>query len=125
MLHEFCQHLSLCHSVLVDVDKEAGTRNFLASSPDEMALIEGAKWGGYNFAARNSQYLGIENAHFKGKEIYEVLHEFPFDSDRKRMSVVIKKRNDKKIVLLSKGADSVMFPRLSGLSPKEMNEVDD
>ena len=54
MLHEFCQHLALCHSVLVDVDKDAGTRNFLSSSPDEIALIEGAKWGGYAFAARNS-----------------------------------------------------------------------
>jgi phospholipid-transporting ATPase len=125
MLHEFCQHLSLCHSVLVDVDKEAGTRNFLASSPDETALIEGAKWGGYAFAARNSQYVGIENAHSKGKEIYELLHEFPFDSDRKRMSVILRKRNDKNIVLLSKGADSVMFPRIGGLSPKELNEADD
>ena len=125
MLHEFCLHLSLCHSILVDVDKEAGTRNFLSSSPDEMALIEGAKWGGYAFAARNSQYVGIENAHTKGKEIYELLHEFPFDSDRKRMSVLLRKRNDKKILLLSKGADSVMFPRIGGLSPKELNEADD
>ena len=117
MLHEFCQHLALCHSVIVDVNKEKNTRNFMASSPDETALIEGAKWGGYQFAARSSQYVGIENAHTKGKEIYEVLHEFPFDSDRKRMSVVVRKRNDKKIIVLCKGADSVLFPRLSGLSP--------
>ncbi len=69
--------------------------------------------------------MGIENAHTKGKEIFEVLHEFPFDSDRKRMSVILRKRNDKKIFLLSKGADSVMFPRIGGLSPKELNEADD
>lgn len=54
MLHEFCQHLALCHSVIVDVNKEKNTRNFMSSSPDEMALIEGAKWGGYQFAARSS-----------------------------------------------------------------------
>ena len=59
--------------MIVDINKEAGTRNFLASSPDEIALIEGGKWGGYAFAARNSQYVGIENAHTKSKEIYEVL----------------------------------------------------
>jgi magnesium-transporting ATPase (P-type) len=47
MLHEFCLHLALCHSVVIDVDKEKNTRNFLSSSPDETALIEGAKWGGY------------------------------------------------------------------------------
>jgi magnesium-transporting ATPase (P-type) len=41
------------------------------------------------------------------------------------MSVVVRKRNDKKIILLCKGADSVIFPRLSGLSPTEMAEIDD
>jgi hypothetical protein len=41
------------------------------------------------------------------------------------MSVLLRKRNDKKIILLSKGADSVMFPRIGGLSPKELNEADD
>jgi phospholipid-transporting ATPase len=95
MLHEFCHHLSLCHTILVDVNKDLNTRSFQASSPDELALVEGAKWGGYKFAARNSQFVGIENAHIKGKEIYEVLHEFPFDSERKRMSVLLRKRNDK------------------------------
>lgn len=125
MLHEFCQHISLCHSILVDFNKEKNTRNFLASSPDELALIEGGKWGGYNFAARNAQYVGIENAHTKGKEIFEVLQEFPFDSDRKRMSVVVRKRNDKQIILLTKGSDSVMFPRIGGLSPKELAAADD
>lgn len=73
ILHEFCHHLSLSHSVMVDVNKELNTRNFLASSPDEIALIEGGKWGGYAFAARNAEYVGIENAHTKSKEIYEIL----------------------------------------------------
>jgi magnesium-transporting ATPase (P-type) len=105
MLHEFCQHLALCHSILVDVNKEKGARNFLASSPDEIALIEGGKWGGYAFAARNAQYVGLENAHTKSKEIFEVLQEFPFDADRKRMSVLVRKRNDSRMYLLSKGAE--------------------
>lgn len=54
-----------------------------------------------------------------------MLQEFPFDSDRKRMSVVVRKRNDKQIILLSKGSDSVMFPRIGGLSPKELAAADD
>jgi magnesium-transporting ATPase (P-type) len=68
---------------------------------------------------------GIYGISTQGKEIYELLHEFPFDSDRKRMSVILRKRNDKKIILLSKGADSVMFPRIGGMSPQELNEADD
>lgn len=54
-----------------------------------------------------------------------MLQEFPFDADRKRMSVLVRKRNDSRLFLLSKGAESVMFPRISGLSPKEMSQVDD
>ena len=73
MLKEFCHHLSLSHSIIVDVNKQLNTKNFLASSPDELALIEGAKWGGYTFAARNKTYVGLENAHNKSKEIYEIL----------------------------------------------------
>jgi magnesium-transporting ATPase (P-type) len=73
LVKEFCHHLSLSHSIIVDINKQLNTKNFLASSPDEMALIEGGKWGGYTFAARNATYVGIENAHTKSKEIYEVL----------------------------------------------------
>jgi magnesium-transporting ATPase (P-type) len=69
--------------------------------------------------------VGLENGHTKGKDIYEILHEFPFDSDRKRMSVIARKRNDKQIILLSKGADTIMLPRISGLSPKELSEADE
>lgn len=41
------------------------------------------------------------------------------------MSVIVRKKNDKRIMLLSKGADNVMFPRISGLSPLEMGQADD
>lgn len=74
-------------------------------------MIEGARIGGYNYAARNVNMIGIENTHKKQKEVWEVLHEFPFDSTRKRMSYILRKRGDKEIVMMSKGADSIMLPR--------------
>lgn len=43
-------------------------------------------------------------------ESYEVNCEFPFDSDRKRMSVIV--TCDGKHTLMTKGADNVMIPRL-------------
>ena len=37
--------------------------------------------------------------------------EFPFDSDRKRMSVLVRDLQSGKVLLMTKGADSVMIPR--------------
>ena len=42
---------------------------------------------------------------------FEVHAEFPFDSDRKRMSLVISNRG--KHYLMTKGADSIMLPRIN------------
>lgn len=55
-------------------------------------------------------------------ESYDVLIEFPFDSTRKRMSVVIK--DGSKYALLTKGADNIMKPRIQW-KPKEKETVDD
>jgi P-type E1-E2 ATPase len=51
----------------------------------------------------------LHNEFSKKQETYEVLAEFPFDSDRKRMSVIVKYEN--KHILMTKGADNVMIPR--------------
>jgi len=42
---------------------------------------------------------------------YEILKEFPFDSDRKRMTLIVKHNNQ--YLLLSKGADSIMLSRIN------------
>jgi len=43
-------------------------------------------------------------------EEYEILKEFPFDSDRKRMTLIVKHRG--KYYLMCKGADSIMLKRV-------------
>ena len=50
-------------------------------------------------------------------EKYQVLAEFPFDSTRKRLSLIV--RNGSKIVLMCKGADSIILPRVAFRTPKE------
>ncbi len=49
---------------------------------------------------------------FNGETIYEVKRKMEFNSDRKRMSVIIRDPADKKIKLLIKGADSIILDRL-------------
>jgi phospholipid-translocating ATPase len=42
-------------------------------------------------------------------EIYEILRVLEFDSDRKRMSVIVRRESDGKIINFMKGADMVMI----------------
>lgn len=51
----------------------------------------------------------IHNSFTNSKEDYEILAEMPFDSTRKRMSLLV--RFQGKILMMSKGADSILIPR--------------
>lgn len=51
----------------------------------------------------------IHNSFINSKEDYEILAEMPFDSTRKRMSLLV--RFQGKILMMSKGADSILIPR--------------
>ncbi len=45
-------------------------------------------------------------------EIWELLLELPFDSTRKRMSVIVMPKGDKdNIMVMTKGADNIILPR--------------
>jgi magnesium-transporting ATPase (P-type) len=48
----------------------------------------------------------------KRKEAFKVIAEFPFDSDRKRMSILVKDE-DGAYILYTKGADMVMLDRIN------------
>ena len=57
------------------------------------------------------------------KHSFEVLRKMDFNSDRKRMSVLLKDPTDNQIKLLIKGADSIIKSRLDmDQYPKDMRE---
>ena len=106
--------LGLCHTVVIDGKK--GTYN--AASPDELAIVNAAKQFGYEFLGLDKQdnlLLRIGG----GKDVlrYQLLNVCEFNSNRKRMSVIIK-TPDGKYMLMCKGADSVITDRLSEESLK-------
>ena len=54
-----------------------------------------------------------------GEELrFKLLNTLEFNSTRKRMSVVIKDMQTNEILLLSKGADSIMLPLISDQDQK-------
>ena len=74
---------------------------------------------GYEMISRSSEDITIFNKILNRNETFEVLWELPFTSDRKRMSMIV--RDGDKIMLYSKGADSIMLPRVKLHSEEDMD----
>ncbi|KAK5877887.1 hypothetical protein CesoFtcFv8_025349 [Champsocephalus esox] len=108
---EFLTVMAVCHTVVPE--REENGIIYQASSPDEGALVKGAKGQGFVFTARTPRSVIIEA---RGKEMsYELLNVLEFSSNRKRMSVVVRTPTGR-LRLYCKGADNVIFERLTEAS---------
>lgn len=105
---DFALFMALCHTVLVE-ETERGTA-YNASSPDELALVNAAKLFGFEFSGRDEEGNVIVKI-FNERKVFKLLNVLEFNSERKRMSVIVKDSNNK-IMLYCKGADNVIFERL-------------
>ncbi|CAI5519099.1 unnamed protein product [Closterium sp. Naga37s-1] len=96
------------------VDGEAV--RFLAESPDEAAFVVAAKRLGFLFLGRQGNELKVREYGACWSVVqdrsYELLNTLEFTSHRKRMSVVVR-TPEGRLLLLCKGADSVIMDRLS------------
>lgn len=109
-VNEFLWHLSLNHTIVTERVSE-GQWRLSASSPDEQALVAMAKKYGFEFLHRSPGKATIKIRSGETVE-YDILNVLEFNSTRKRMSVVVQDPETREIKILSKGADSVIFPRL-------------
>ncbi|CAL5197273.1 unnamed protein product [Lathyrus oleraceus] len=116
IIQKFFRLLAVCHTALPEVDKETGNVLYEAESPDEAAFVIAARELGFEFYKRTQTSLSTyELDPVSGKKmerVYKILNVLEFNSSRKRMSVIVKD-DEGKILLLCKGADSVMFERLA------------
>lgn len=97
--------IGLCHSVIVSAD------GYSSESPDEEALVKTIAKLGVKFIDRipdESMTIEINEERIT----YEHLATIEFDSNRKRMSVIVRDRNGD-ILLFTKGADTVMLDLFS------------
>jgi phospholipid-transporting ATPase len=119
---EFLTLMAICHTVIPehptsndDVDGIFNSSNkheilYHAASPDERALVDGAKKFGFIFHTRTPEFVEFDA--LNNTERYEILNVLEFTSTRKRMSVIA--RNSRgEIKLYCKGADTVIFERLA------------
>jgi magnesium-transporting ATPase (P-type) len=114
-IHSLIKHMSMCHTVFVNKDSEEGGKweqAYEAASPDELGLVLGASSLGCTFKERTRDNIKIHISYTKSDEEYEILHEFPFTSDRQRQSMLTKRVGSDTIVLMMKGADDTMIKRL-------------
>lgn len=108
---KFMLALAVCHTVVTEPDAEDERLNdFKAESPDEAALVSVARDLGFVFKLRNRNSIELEV--YGEVRRFEVLHVIGFTSARKRMSCIVRDENGV-LLLICKGADSVIYQRLS------------
>ena len=122
MVTEFMKVLSLAHMCAVETftNKEGTKEKFYnGPSPDEVALVEYASYMGFDCNKSDKDFIEMTNNNISTG--YEVFRKMDFNSDRKRMSVLLRDPSDDQIKLLIKGADSIIKSRLDmNQFPKDM-----
>ena len=145
-VNEFCTLLSICHNVLPNFSNEnkdgtkgagvgckkdhihaqelscAGAIQYLAQSPDELALVEAALEFQYFFHSIVPARFDFHSRFIQGNRItvnihgehqhFDIFEVLEFDSTRKRMSIIAYDHRDKLIKLYTKGADNIIRERL-------------
>eukprot|EP01016_Furgasonia_blochmanni_P002413 TRINITY_DN10948_c0_g1_i1.p1 TRINITY_DN10948_c0_g1~~TRINITY_DN10948_c0_g1_i1.p1 ORF type:complete len:1143 (+),score=254.78 TRINITY_DN10948_c0_g1_i1:224-3652(+) len=107
-LKEVLLHLALCHTIITEM--KDGDIAYNAASPDELALINFARFAG-------AKYMGTDDDNnmvvdFLGKTYrYKLLKTLEFNSTRKRMSVIVQDDMGQ-YLLFCKGADSIILERM-------------
>ena len=118
-LNAFFTVLGLCHTAIAARNKDTDAIEYRAQSPDEAALVQAAADVGFVFMGKDKEMLSLKTPFSSEVQQYQLLDILEFTSARKRMSVVVKVLSEDgsgkgRYLLLSKGADNVIFERLAG-----------
>lgn len=150
---EFMKVLALAHGCVPESFVKDGKKEkfFNGPSPDEVALVQYAMTMGYDCIEAKDDVIVArlrtsaseadnddidlddlevgkrQNFAFGKPMDYKLLRRMDFNSDRKRMSVLLEDPNDGKIKLYIKGADSIIKDRLdrNQLDKRFEDEIED
>ena len=101
--------MCLCNNVTpVADDNDPNKMTYQASSPDEVALVKFAVTLNMRLVGRTDKEIKLTDAADNTEE-FEVLANFPFSSDTKRMGIILKNKKHGHIIYYLKGAENVMM----------------
>ena len=131
MIHHFLTALAICNTSFI-VDENRALIQSLGYQPkyegdnaDDLVLCQSASEFGVRMISRSAQrivvrYLNATDASHHDTH-YEILCLLPFDSTRRRMSIVV--RVDDQIFLYIKGAETSLWPYLSGMNDDQIKST--
>ncbi|RZC48296.1 hypothetical protein C5167_041254 [Papaver somniferum] len=112
----FFRVMALCHTGIPVEDGNSENLKYEAESPEEVCFLIASQEFGFQFYQRTQSIMVLKEFDPSKKVIverkYKLLNLLEFSSSRKRMSVIVTDE-DGQIFLFCKGADSVIFERLS------------
>ncbi|PPD89241.1 hypothetical protein GOBAR_DD13803 [Gossypium barbadense] len=112
----FFRILAICHTAVPELNEETGNYTYESESPDEAAFLVAAREFGFEFCKRTQSSVFVRESFLKvlwaSCREFKLLNMLEFTSKRKRMTVIVRDE-DGQILVLCKGADSIIFDRLS------------
>ncbi|OUM64486.1 hypothetical protein PIROE2DRAFT_42517 [Piromyces sp. E2] len=110
---EYCRALATCHEVMISYDPTSYKPVYESQSPDETAIVIGLQKAGIRLISRTKDSIMFQL--WNSEETHEILLLTEFTSDRKCMTVIVKRETNKGPVytLYTKGADDIISKRLS------------
>lgn len=98
--------LAICHNVTPTFEDDELT--YQAASPDEIAIVKFTESVGLSLFKRDRHSMSLLHEHSGTILNYDVLTMFPFNSDTKRMGIIVYDKQKDQYWFLQKGADTVM-----------------
>ena len=109
IIRDIITSMVLCNNVTpIKDDKNPDKMAYQASSPDEVALVKFAESLKMRLMARSDKEIIIKDC-AEHLEEFEILANFPFSSDTKRMGIILKNKKYGHIIYYLKGAENVMI----------------
>lgn len=98
--------LALCHNVTPTF--EDGELTYQAASPDEIAIVKYTESVGLSLFKRDRHSITLLHDGSGTTLHYDIVQVFPFNSDTKRMGIIVYDKQRDEYWFLQKGADTVM-----------------
>ena len=129
-MHHFFTALAVCNTSFIVHNHPESMHNidyqptYEGDNADDLVLCQTASKFGVRMIARSVQtilvrYFNADNTH--NDQTYELLCLLPFDSTRRRMSIIVRRGDD--IFLFIKGAETSIWPHLSPLNDPNVKAV--